>query len=119
MKKVINVLLACFIFGFFAALNAQVLSGSFHFDGSTPEYTLNKNEGNRIVDIEVRFNKAFESTPKIFLSITKIDTKNDSQMRYAIGARSITKEGFTIRATAWADTQISAIGGNWIAHIEE
>jgi hypothetical protein len=118
MKKAVSMIFVLFLFGFFATTQAQVQSGSYHFDQSAADYSLHKNDGNRTVEVEVKFNKAFEKTPKIFLSITKIDSKNDTQMRYAVGAKYINRDGFTLRVTVWADTKISAIGGDWIAHEE-
>ena len=118
MKKVLSIVSVLLIMGLFVSVQAQVQSGSFHFDQSSTEYSLHKGDGNRTVEVEVKFNKPFEKTPKIFLSITKIDSKNDTQMRYAVGAKYINKEGFTLRVTAWADTKIAAIGGDWIAHEE-
>jgi hypothetical protein len=68
--------------------------------------------------IEVNFAVPFASQPQIVLSVTQIDTDKKSNTRYRVEAISISKDGFTLNVTTWADSKIFSISGYWIAQIQ-
>lgn len=119
MRKIFLTSFFLILLGLSTSLFAQTQSGSFFFDGNTAGYTLNKNEGLRSVEVEVNFNKPFDVKPKVVLSVTVIDAVKDTKMRYSVEAKSVSRDGFVIKAAVWGDTQLNSLGGNWIAHVEE
>jgi hypothetical protein len=59
MKKVFLSMAVLFLMGLFISTQAQTQSGTFFFDSSTEHYTLDKNEGKRIVEKEAQKNFLF------------------------------------------------------------
>ncbi|MBZ0179180.1 MAG: H-type lectin domain-containing protein [Melioribacteraceae bacterium] len=120
MKKVWLTGIVLLMLGLFlnAQAQPQVQSGGYFFDANTKHFTLDKNEGKRTVELEVNFKKPFESKPNVVLSITVLDAVKDTKMRYSVEAVAVSRDGFVVKASVWGDTQLTAIGGNWIAHTE-
>ncbi len=118
MKKFLTVAALFLIFGMFATAYAQVAvqSGKFSANADTPGYTLDKNTGDRSVSIDVTFLVPFETKPDIVLSVVAIDADKAENMRYSVDAKSISRDGFTIKINTWGASRIYAITGNWIAH---
>jgi hypothetical protein len=115
LLTVVVVLFACaYTYG------QQVQSGSFFYSSAeSKSYTLHANEGKRLVEYEITFVKPFESKPKVIVSTTLLDAVKSTQIRYSIRATGISRDGFVLLAEVWGDTQLSAIGGNWLAHTEQ
>jgi hypothetical protein len=120
MKKCILVLT---ILLFAGATFAQsiVQSGTFFYskDQNKGNYTLHENQGKRLVEFEVNFNKPFDKKPKVVLMTTLLDAERSTQVRYNVKATGISRDGFVLLAEVWGDTQFNAIGGYWLAHTEE
>jgi hypothetical protein len=95
---------------------AKIQSNKFSAGSSTPNYTLDKNSGDRSVTIEVAFDKPFDVKPTIVLSVTSLDADTKSNMRYSIETSSVSRDGFTIKISTWSETKIFSIGGNWVAY---
>jgi outer membrane protein OmpA-like peptidoglycan-associated protein len=98
---------------------AQIQSGTFYFDKSFPNYTLDKNDGKRSVEYEVTFPKPFERKPRLVLSPTLIDAENGTQIRYTLEAKGVSRDGFLLMITTWGSTRINGIGGYWLAEAEK
>jgi H-type lectin domain len=120
MKKLVLTSALLFLLAFTASTFAQsqVESGTFGVNSKTPNYTLNKNSGDRSVTVEVNFTKPFESKPDVVLSVTQMDANTSSNLRYDVEPVSISRDGFTIKITTWADCTINSIRGTWLAHAE-
>ena len=118
MKNFFAIFTCVFVLSFLMQAQAQTQMGTFYFDTNSEGYALNKNEGTRTVEMEVRFAKPFESNPKIVLSLTYLDVAKDGKLRYSVSSSAISRDGFVLRAKVWGDTQLNAIGGNWIAYSE-
>ena len=98
----------------------QIQSGSFSYSAAESKaYSLHANEGKRLVEYEITFPKPFDKKPKVVICTTTIDAVKSDQMHYSIRATNISREGFVLVAEVWGDTQLNAIGGNWLAHTEE
>ncbi|MFO7444852.1 MAG: H-type lectin domain-containing protein [Ignavibacteriaceae bacterium] len=95
-----------------------VQSGKFAINTSTANYNLHKNSGDRSVTIEINFTKPFEIKPTVVLSVTQLDADKDTNVRYGVDASSVSRDGFTIKVSTWADSKIYGLGGQWIAHVE-
>lgn len=65
--------------------------------------------------LEIKFDKPFEKTPEIILSVSQIDADKNSNIRYKAEALSVSKEGFIIKVRTWADSRIFSISGYWFA----
>ncbi len=98
---------------------AQIQSGSFFFDKSSPNYTLGDNQGKRTVEYEVTFNKPFETKPRVVICVTLLDAVKSTQVRYSVETKGISRDGFVALITTWGSTQLSGIGGYWLAQAEK
>jgi outer membrane protein OmpA-like peptidoglycan-associated protein len=116
MKNRISLLLFLLIV---TSVKAQVQSGSFFFDKSSPNYTLGNNEGKRTVEYEINFNKPFETKPKVVICVTLLDASKTTQIRYSAEAKGISRDGFVALISTWGGTQINGIGGYWVAEAEK
>jgi outer membrane protein OmpA-like peptidoglycan-associated protein len=117
----LRISIAVFVFMIVAnfAIEAQVISGDFFFDKSTPGYTLDKNSGMRIVEREINFPKPFETKPFVTVTPTLIDAAKSTQLRYSIEAKGVSRDGFVVKIATWGETQINGIGGFWVAQAEK
>jgi hypothetical protein len=94
----------------------QIQSGAFNLAAGTEGYNLDKSTGERSTTLEVTFEKPFDKKPKVVLAADFLDTDTKTNLRYKIEAISISRDGFTIKVSTWADTKIFGIGGNWLAY---
>lgn len=118
MKAVVALLAVFVLFAFVDSANAQVeiKTGEFLVDYvKTPNYNLDKGEGQREQNVEVRFDTPFANTPTIILGTNKIDAEATTNLRYEIKTTFVTKEGFIVKVITWADSKIYQIGGSWVA----
>jgi len=106
---------------FSAEMKAQATLevGFFSFNEGTPGYTLNNGEGDRFVQLEVRFTKTFNSKPEVIFSVEQLDCSIDGNIRYSIESSLVTRESFLLKIKTWQDTRIFAIRGKWIAVSDE
>ena len=121
MKRLALVSILLLAFAFVATSFAQedVLSGKWKVNTSTPGYTLDKNEGDRTVTIQVSFDKPFDTKPDVILGVTLLDAASKDNVRYNVAPISISRDGFVIKIATWSNSKISAIGGYWMAHAME
>jgi len=94
----------------------QIESGVFDVSTSTKGYTLDKNSGDRIFTLEVRFNKPFETTPDVTVGLNKMEFDKDSNARVDVQATAVSRDGFVLRIKTWGDTRVLVLGGGWVAH---
>lgn len=120
MKKMLMIIAVLLFAANYSFAQTQVQSGSFFYSASESKaYTLHANEGKRLVEYEITFTKPFEKKPKVVVSTTLLDAVKSTQIRYSIRATGVSRDGFVLLAEVWGDTQLNAIGGNWLAHTEE
>jgi len=112
LSKITLVILALFSATMFAQ---QIQSGVLKFDINTPDFTLNKNEGDRLVQMEVAFPKPFTIKPDVFLFVNFLDADKGTNTRYEVKSMSISRDGFICQVKTWADTKIHGIGVSWMA----
>lgn len=93
-------------------------SGSWSVSPGLENYSLDSNDGERSMIIEIKFEESFKSKPGIFLSVSQIDASIKTNTRYNVEAISVSRDGFTIRVKTWADSKIYSISGNWVAFIQ-
>ena len=121
MKNIIFIssILLVFALTTLSFAQAQVQSGKWGVNTSTKGYTLNENTGDRSMTIEVSFAVPFEVKPEIIIGVTMLDATTQTNIRYNVTPRSVSRDGFTIKVATWAESRISGIGGYWIAHAQE
>jgi hypothetical protein len=119
MKNVYaHILISLFVLASIS-LNAQTIqSSSWSANQSIEGYSLDKNNGERSIFLDIKFEKPFNKKPQIFLSVTQIDSDKESNLRFNIEAISISRDGFTIRVQTWADSRVFSVSGYWIGIIE-
>lgn len=114
MKK--SLLFIVLLFAFAVTTHAQqVLTGTYRFDKKLANYTLDKESGDRSVEMEVTFAKPFEVKPEVLVSVNYLDADKDLNLRFELKTLSVSRDGFTIQVKTWGDTKIYAIGGGWMA----
>ena len=118
MKKLFLFASLIIILGLSASAFAQVQveTGTWGTNASHQNYTLDKNEGNRDVIVEVTFDVPFDEKPDVMLGVTMLDASSDKNVRYKVTALSVSRDGFTIKIATWAETRIYGISGYWMAH---
>jgi len=93
-------------------------SGSWSVSPSLENYSLDSNNGERSMTIEVKFAKSFEKRPEMFLSVAQLDASSKTNVRYTIEAISVKRDGFTLLVKTWSDSKIYSISGSWIAFVQ-
>jgi hypothetical protein len=110
-----SIFLLFFIFltGFSSAQTIQ--SSSWSVNQSLAGYSLDTNNGERTMTIDIDFEIPFKEKPQIFLSVAQIDADKESNVRYNVEAISISRDGFTIKVRTWSDSKLFSISGYWVA----
>jgi len=98
---------------------AQMQSGTFNFDKSTPEYTLDQNKGDRVAQIEITFPKPFDAKPEVVIAVSNIDASKETNLRFSFKTIGVSRDGFTLQVKTWDDSKIHGIGGSWIAYVKK
>lgn len=93
----------------------QVQTGTYRFDRNLSDYTLDKNDGDRVVQLEVTFKTPFDIKPEVLVSVNFIDGDKTTNLRYEVKTISVSRDGFLVQVKTWSDTKIFAIGGGWMA----
>jgi hypothetical protein len=97
-------------------INAQAIqSGTFKASEATPNYTLAAGSGDRMMGIDVKFDKPFASKPQVVLGVTAMDGAKEANIRYEVTTDAVTRDGFTIQLKTWGDTKIFMLSGSWLA----
>lgn len=65
----------------------------------------------------VVFERTFQGIPKIYLSITTIDTAN-RELRIEVTAEEITDKGFKLGVKTWWNSEVYGIAVHWLAYFE-
>lgn len=114
MKKALfAVLFLVLSVGLFAQ---QIESGVFDVNSNTKGYSLDKNSGDRIFTLEVRFNKPFETIPDVVVGLNKMEFDKNTNARVDVQASAVSRDGFVLRIKTWGDTKVLVLGGSWVAH---
>jgi len=96
----------------------QIQSGSWSVNQTVQGYSLDNNNGERSLALDIHFEKPFTAKPKIILSITQLDASSEVNLRYKLEAISVSRDGFTLKVNTWSDSKIFSLSGNWLAYTE-
>lgn len=94
----------------------QIESGVFDVSTNTKGYSLDKNSGDRIFTLEVRFNTPFETIPDVTVGLNKMEFDKETNARVDVQATAVSRDGFVLRIKTWGDTRVLVLGGGWVAH---
>ena len=121
-KNYPGVILLCWLLVFLISSNfypqSKIQSGIWSVSPSLSNYSLDSNNGERSMTIEIRFKDSFKQKPNVFLSVSQIDADKETNVRYNVEAISVSRDGFTLKIKTWADSKIFSISGTWIAHAQ-
>jgi hypothetical protein len=101
-----------------AEAQTKIQSASWSINQSVAGFALDNNNGERIMTIDIKFDKPFNSKPKVYLSLIQIDASKETNIRYNIEAVSVSRDGFTLKVNTWSDSKIFSMSGNWLAYTE-
>ena len=121
MKKLFFISSLLIVFGLttLSFAQEQVESNKWGVSTTKTGYTLDGNEGNRSMTIDVSFVYPFDEKPDIIIGVTMLDATTQTNVRYNVSPMSISRDGFTIKIATWSDSKIYGIGGYWIAHAKK
>lgn len=121
MKKLFFISSLLLVFGLttLSFAQAQVESGGWNVSTSNTGYTLDENSGERSMTVDVVFDVPFDEKPDIVLGVTHVDATTQTNIRYNVIPRAISRDGFTIKISTWSDSKIYGIGGYWMAHAKK
>jgi hypothetical protein len=120
MKNIYTIIFLTLFFSLSISVSAQKMqSSSWSVNQSLAAYSLDKNDGERSMTIDIDFETPFKEKPQIILSITQIDSDKESNVRVIVEAISISRDGFTIKVSTWADSKLFSISGYWLATTEK
>ncbi len=117
MKQSTTLLAAALLITSQIALGENIQKGDFSADLNSEGWTLADGKGVRTHIIFVKFDKPFDSTPTVMLSLTGCDavTDNGGVLRISTKTKNETSAGFVIKVWTWADSRVNAVHGNWLA----
>lgn len=115
-NKYITLLALLLLFSTTLIAQTKTQSGGWSVSQSLPNYSLDSNNGERTMTLEIKFKESFKQKPNIFLSVIQIDAEDKTNVRYNVEAISISRDGFTLIVKTWADSKIFSISGNYLAY---
>ena len=83
-----------------------------HVDENLPIWS---SYGDRKATHSISFSKPFQSIPAVTLGLSGVDCATDTNFRFWLHARHITRFGFIIEFSTWYDTHIARAGVIWQA----
>lgn len=78
-------------------------------------WTAHRNPPRPVKEEYIVFEKHFESTPKVAVSIRGVDASNKSNCRITAYATDVSTKGFILHVDTWGDTILHACDASWIA----
>jgi outer membrane usher protein FimD/PapC len=116
MKNIYTFIFLSLFFLLSISSSAQKMqSSSWSVNQSLAAYSLDKNDGERQMTIDIDFETPFKEKPQIILSITQMDSDKEANVRVKVEAISISRDGFTLKVSTWADSKLFSISGYWLA----
>jgi hypothetical protein len=121
-KNYPKVILLCLILVLLASSNfypqSKIQSGVWSVSPSLSNYSLDSNNGERSMTIEIRFKDPYKQKPNIFVSVSQIDADKETNVRYNVEAISVSRDGFTLKVKTWSDSKLFSLSGYWLATVE-
>lgn len=75
--------------------------------------------GRRFDQIRVEFPAGrFANPPKVQVMLNQVDTDQAINTRISVDAKDVTRGGFVIEVSTWADSKVYGVGVSWVAIAE-
>lgn len=75
--------------------------------------------GRRFDQIRVEFPVGrFAIPPKVQVMLNQVDTDQAINTRISVAAKDVTRGGFVIEVSTWADSKVYGVGVSWVAIAE-
>lgn len=100
-----------------ASLAQPVQNGEFAAGVDSEGWSLNGGTGKRNHIVFVRFTGPFAALPEVHLSLAAFDgaSASDGNLRVALRAENITRDGFVLKISTWGESRIAGVRGTWLA----
>jgi len=95
--------------------NGILLSGKQSFTSQTPQWRLDKGQGNRVYTRTVSFDVNFGAPPEVFVALSQLDVSNDTDLRLSVQANNIKRGSFDLVVSTWSDTRVYGCNVTWLA----
>ena len=99
--------------------NINIQTGKYEVEFPWKDHFMCKDSGFRTVTQHINFEKIYESTPHVMVSISSLDAgsndKLDKTIRVKINAKNINPSGFDIEINTWVCSTIYGIKVSWIS----
>ncbi len=118
MKKIgLLIVLASFLLLSSNVMAQHIQSGEYQVNSQVQGYTLNKGTGERVMTIEFRFQKPFETTPEVLTSISYINADTKAKdLKIKVEPSAVSRDGFILKIGTWDDSIVYGIRGQWMAY---
>ncbi len=95
----------------------NVKQGDFSADRTSEGWTLDRGFGVRTQIVFVKFDKPFETTPNVLISLTGYETAPDTSgnVRISSRAENISATGFVIKIWTSEGSRVNSVSGSWLA----
>jgi len=117
-KKLMRYILILVVFLLPPSLFSQAIQqGDFAADLNSEGWTLDRGVGVRTHILFVKFDKAFQTTPAVLVSLTGYEALADTtgSIRISSRAENITSSGFVIKVWTWGSSRVNSVNGSWLA----
>ena len=68
-----------------------------------------------VQNFPITFDAPFGSVPHVIVALNGLDIDHTRNSRLRVEAVNVRSDGFTIKITTWADTNLYAAGASWTA----
>jgi len=95
----------------------NIKQGDFSADQTSEGWTLDRGMGTRTQIVFVRFEKEFETTPQVLVSLMGYEAFPDTSgaVRISTRAENVSPSGFVIKVWTWGSSRVNSVTGSWIA----
>lgn len=83
---------------------------------NTPGWSILNGDGKRVFRDSILFKQGFSEPPKVVIGISYFDIIRKANSRLNVKVAKIDKNGFYFHLQTYWDTQIWAVGVNWLAY---
>jgi hypothetical protein len=99
------------------AFSQDIKKGDFSADTKSEGWSLGTGTGVRTHIIFVKFDRPFDATPAVMLSLTGWDAVTDKagMVRISSKVENESSSGFVIKVWTQGDSRVNAVHGNWLA----
>ena len=97
----------------------NIQSGEYTVFFPCGQHYMNKDEGVRTFTQNINFEKKYDITPHVMVSLSSLDacTFNDKNIRVKVNATNINTSGFDIQIITWFNSSLFEVKVSWISYL--